>query len=77
MSHMQCRRLFSRGLWRLFCLGALYFNPFLVEEIMNRMMMMMEPDVHEEFSKRAKERYLKVHERQVRDLDGLIRYITS
>ena len=39
--------------------------------------MMMEPDVHEEFSKRAKEKYLKVHERQVRDLDGLIKYITS
>ena len=57
--------------------GTLYFNPFSVEEIMNRMMMMMDPEKHEEFSRRGYERYLKVSERQRRDLDSLIDYITK
>ena len=57
--------------------GALYFNPFLVEEIMNRMLMMMEPERHREFSERGYRQYLKISERQRRDLDGVIEYIIS
>lgn len=56
--------------------AALYTNPFLVEELMNRMMMMMEPDVHKEFAQRALNQSAKVRERQARDLDGVIDYIT-
>ena len=57
--------------------GALFFNPFLVEEIMNRMLMMMEPERHREFSERGYRQYLKISERQRRDLDGVIDYIIS
>ena len=57
--------------------GALYFNPFLVEEIMNRMLMMMEPERHREFSERGYRQYLKISERQRRDLDGVIEYIIN
>ena len=57
--------------------GALFFNPFSVEEIMNRMLMMMEPERHKEFSERGYKQYLKISERQRRDLDGVINYILS
>lgn len=57
--------------------GALYFNPFLVEEIMNRMMMMMDPERHKEFSQRALAQYKRISERQERDLEGMIEYITK
>ena len=57
--------------------GALYFNPFSIEEIMNRMMMILREDYHQEFSKRGYLQYLKVKERQDRDLDLLIDYITG
>lgn len=55
--------------------GALYFDPYSVEEIMNRMMMMMDEKRHNEYSKKGLEQYLKVRERQERDLDLLIDYI--
>ena len=54
--------------------GALYFNPFSIEEIMNRMMMIMRDDFHHLFSERGYRQYLKVKERQDRDLDLLIDY---
>ena len=57
--------------------GALYFNPFLVEEIMNRMLMMMEPERHSEFSERGYRQYLKISERQECDLEGVIDYILN
>ena len=57
--------------------AALYFNPFLTEEIMNRMLMMMEPETHREFSERGYRQYLKISERQERDLEGVIKYILN
>ena len=57
--------------------GAMYFNPFSVEEIMNRMMMILRDDYYNEFSERGYRQYLKVKERQDRDLDQLIDYITG
>ena len=57
--------------------GALYFNPLSIEEIMNRMMMMMDPERHKEFSERAFAQHKKISERQERDLEGLIKYITT
>lgn len=57
--------------------GALYFNPFSVEEIMNRMLMILEDSYHHEFSTRGYAQYLKVKERQDNDLDLLIDYITQ
>lgn len=57
--------------------GALYFNPFSIEEIMNRMLMITDDDYHEEFSQRGYNQFLKIKERQDRDLDSLIDYITQ
>jgi glycosyltransferase involved in cell wall biosynthesis len=55
--------------------GALYFNPFSVEEIMNRMLMMMDYSCHNTYSERGYCQYLKIKERQDKDLDLLIDYI--
>ena len=57
--------------------GALFFNPFSIEEIMNRMLMMTDPQTHDEFARLGHEQYLKIKARQERDLDRLIEYITS
>ncbi len=57
--------------------GALFFNPFSVEEIMNRILMMMLPQVHEEYARKGYERYLTIKERQDRDLDALIDYLVA
>ena len=55
--------------------GALYFNPLQIEEIMGRMLMMMDEQRHAEYSQRGYEQYLKIRERQDKDLDLLIEYI--
>ena len=55
--------------------AALYFNPFLVEEIMGRMMMMMDKDRHEAYSERAKAQYKKISKRQESDLEGIINHL--
>ncbi|MCD8302618.1 MAG: glycosyltransferase family 1 protein, partial [Prevotellaceae bacterium] len=57
--------------------GALFFNPFSVEEIMNRILMMTLPQVREEYARRGYERYLTIKERQDRDLDALIDYLIA
>lgn len=58
------------------CQGAaIYFNPFSVEEIMNRILLMKDPDIHEKYSKLAIEQFGRIKERQDRDLDKLIDYI--
>jgi len=55
--------------------SAIYFNPFSVEEIMNRILMIIEPEWHEKYSKLAKERYAYITKKQQADLDRLIDYI--
>lgn len=57
--------------------GVLYFNPFSVEEIMNRMMMVMQPEVYNEYVRKGLEQHQRIVERQQRDLDGVIDYITA
>lgn len=57
--------------------GVLFFNPYSVEEIMNRMLMMMDEQRHAEYSERGYEQYLKIRERQDKDLDSLIEYISQ
>ena len=57
--------------------GALYFDPFSVEEIMNRMLMMMQPEIYQEYSCKGQEQYKRVLEKQQKDLDELIDYITN
>ena len=55
--------------------AALYLNPYSIEEIMNRVIKITIPDVHSEYSERAKKRYAEVYKRQKEDLDGLIDFI--
>ena len=38
---------------------------------------MMEPETHREFSERGYRQYLKISERQERDLEGVIKYILN
>lgn len=57
--------------------AALYFNPFSVEEIMNRVLMIQNPDNYRLYSQRALDRYRFITEIQKRDLDALIDYILS
>ena len=57
--------------------GCLYFDPFSVEEIMNRMLMMMQPEIYQEYSCKGQEQYKRVLEKQQKDLDELIDYITN
>lgn len=57
--------------------GALYFDPYSVEEIMNRMLMISAPDTHAEYSRKALDQYARIRARQDRDLDALIDYITE
>lgn len=55
--------------------GAIFFNPFSIDEIMNRMMMMMNPLIHQKLSVKGYQRYEEVNKRQKEDLDKLIDYI--
>ena len=55
--------------------ASLYTNPFSVEEIMSRILMMTNQKIWTDYSKRAKTRYQEVKERQDIDLDRLIDYI--
>ena len=55
--------------------GAMYFNPFQVEEIMSRMLLISNPERHEQYSKAGFEKYQMIKQRQDRDLDAMIDYI--
>lgn len=55
--------------------GALYFNPFSIEEIMSRMILMLNADKHDKLAKAGYAKYLEIKKRQDRDLDALIDYI--
>lgn len=55
--------------------AALYLNPYSIEEIMNRIIKISIPDIHDEYSERAKKRYADVYRRQKEDLDGLVDFI--
>ena len=58
------------------CQGAvLYFNPFSVEEIMNRILMITEESCYKFFSELSVEQYKKITTRQNEDLDKLIDFL--
>lgn len=57
--------------------GALFFNPLSIEEIMNRMLMMMNEDIRAMYSIKGYNQYLQIKERQKQDLDLMIDYIMS
>lgn len=55
--------------------SVIYFNPFSIEEIMNRILMILNPNIHQKYSKLAKQRCEEITQKQIKDLDGLIDYI--
>lgn len=57
--------------------GALYFDPYSIEEIMNRMMMMMNNKIYDEYRIKGANQYKKIKIRQDMDLDNIINYITE
>lgn len=57
--------------------GVLFFNPFSVDEIMTRMLLMMNEDIHNEYSEKGHKRFLEIQNRQIQDLDALVEYITE
>lgn len=60
------------------CQGAaMYFNPFAIEEIANRILQISNTKVRTYYSDLAKKQYQLISERQKHDLDGLIDFIYS
>ncbi len=55
--------------------AALYFNPFSVEEIMNRILQLTDKETYELYKEKSHKRYQEVFLRQQKDLDGLIDYM--
>lgn len=58
------------------CQGAvMYFNPFAVEEIANRILQIANQEVRDKYSLLAKKQYKWITEKQNHDLDALINFI--
>lgn len=55
--------------------AVLYFDPYSVSEIKNRLIQLLDPRIYEAFSKRALERFQLVRGRQESDLKKIVRYI--
>lgn len=51
--------------------GVLYFNPFSIDELKNRILQMEDENIHQLFRQKAVSRYKLIEERQSRDLDSL------
>lgn len=57
--------------------AALYFNPYSIEEIMNRMLQVCDLSIREELVANGRKQYASVTARQERDLDALVDYISK
>lgn len=57
--------------------SALYFAPYSVEELMNRILQMVEKSTHDLYSTKGLDRFKIIKAKQERDLDALIKYITN
>lgn len=55
--------------------AALYFNPFSIEEIMNRIIMICDEKIYNDYTTRARERFRIIKAIQETDLDNLVDYI--
>lgn len=57
--------------------AALYFDPYNASEIKNRIIQLIDREIYIEFSKRAKTQYELLSAKQRKDLDGLVKYLTT
>jgi glycosyltransferase involved in cell wall biosynthesis len=55
--------------------AAIYFDPYNVSEIKNRILQLLDRDIYTEYSARAVERYKVVSERQKLDLEKIMSFI--
>jgi glycosyltransferase involved in cell wall biosynthesis len=55
--------------------AALYFNPFSVEEIMSRMLLMMDEQRYQQYAAKGRKKFEQISSRQKEDLDALIDYL--
>ena len=55
--------------------GALYFNPYDIEEMQMRILRVLNPEYHKELAELGQKRFCIVKTRQEADLDLLIDYI--
>lgn len=55
--------------------AAIYFNPFSIDEIMNRIIMICDKITYNNYTIRAKERFWAIKAKQEADLDKLVDYL--
>jgi len=55
--------------------AAIYFDPYNVSEIKNRIIQLLDKNIYNEYSARATERYKIVSERQNQDLEKAANFI--
>ena len=55
--------------------AVLYFDPYSVSEIKNRLVQLLDSKIYDEYAARAPKRYVEVHTRQIADLEHTIDFI--
>ena len=55
--------------------AVLYFDPYSVSEIKNRLVQLLDEHIYADFAARAPKRYAEVHARQLADLDKAVEFI--
>ena len=55
--------------------AALYFDPYSVSEIKNRMIQLLDPNIYATYASRALQRYAEVHKRQEEDLEKAVAFV--
>ena len=55
--------------------AALYFDPYSISEIKNRVIQLLDPAIYSEYSARATQRYQIVKQRQASDLEKTVAFI--
>lgn len=57
--------------------GALYCNPFSIDDIKTKILMFEDPDIHKEYIEKGKQRYLELVQMQNNDMEKLINFVLS
>jgi glycosyltransferase involved in cell wall biosynthesis len=55
--------------------AVLYFDPYSVSEIKNRMIQLLDSDIYSMYASRALQRYAEVHKRQEEDLEKAVAFV--
>jgi glycosyltransferase involved in cell wall biosynthesis len=55
--------------------AVLYFDPYSISEIKNRLVQLLDTKIYDEYAARAPKRYAQVHARQVEDLEHAVDFI--